>query len=182
MQEIKDTTLGSDARSVVQRVRSHAIRGLPLLVVLSGPSHAGKSTLAREINKVGDNFRIISPDQIRTQLSVSFGVPEYEAKVWNIYESIKRKALENGHNVILDACHMSEQARWHSLQGKNSKFRKICIVFDLPLQTIRERCIREKRLPLSEAERMWEAFQKSKPTQRGLERLGFDEVYFIYEG
>lgn len=181
MQKINDTKLGSNAQSVVQCIRSNAIRGPPSLIVLSGPSHAGKSTLAKEISEVGENFHIISPDQIRKQLSVSFGVPEYEAKVWNIYESMKRKVLENGHNIILDACHMSEQARWHSLQRENSNFRKICIVFDLPLRTIRERCIREKRLPLKEAERMWEAFQKSKPTQQGLKRLGFDEVYFVYE-
>jgi len=181
MQEINDAKFGSNAQSVIEHIRLHAIRAPHLLVVLSGPSHAGKSTLAKEISEIGENFQIISPDQIRKQLSVSFGVPEYEAKVWNIYESMKRKALENGHNVILDACHMSEQARWHSLQGENSNFRKISIVFDLPLWTIRERCIREKRLPLKEAERMWEAFQKSKPTQQELKRLGFDEVYFVHE-
>lgn len=180
MQEINDKKLGSNAQFVVQCIRSHEIRGQSMLIVLSGPSHAGKSTLAREISEVCGNFRIISPDQIRKQLSVGFGAPECENKVWNIYESMKRQALEDGHNVVLDACHMSEQARWHSLQGKNSNFRKICIVFDLPLGTIRERCIREKRLPLSEAERMWEAFQKSKPTEQELKRLGFNEVYFIH--
>lgn len=181
MQEINDAKFGSSAQSVVQCLRSHAIRGPPLLVVLCGPSHAGKSTLAKEISEVGENFKIICPDQIRKQLSVSFGVPEYEAKVWNIFESMKRKALENGHNVILDACHMSGQARWHSLQGENSNFRKICIVFDLPLRTIRERCIRERRLPLKEAERMWAAFQDSKPTVKELKHLGFNEIYFIGE-
>jgi len=181
MQEINNAKQEVSAQSVIEHIRSHAIRAPPLLVVLSGPSHARKSTLAKEISEVGENFHIISPDKIRKQLSVSFGVPEYEAKVWNIYESMKRKALENGHNVILDACHMSEQARWHSIQGTNSHLRKICIVFDLPLQTIRERCLRERRLPLKEAERMWEVFQKSKPTQQELERLGFDEVYFVRE-
>ena len=102
MQEINDTKLGSNAQSVVHYIRSHAIRGPPLLIVLSGPSHAGKSTLAKEISEVGENFQIISPDQIRKQLSVSFGDSKHEAKVWDIYESMKRKALENGHNIILD--------------------------------------------------------------------------------
>lgn len=181
MQEINNAKQERSAQSVIEHIRSHAIRAPPLLVVLSGPSHAGKSTLAKEISEIGKNFHIISPDQIRKQLSVSFGIPEYEAKVWNIYESMKHKALENGHNVILDACHMSEKARWHSLQCMNSHLRKICIVFDLPLRTIRERCLRERRLPLKEAERMWEAFQKSKPTKQELERMGFDEVCFVHE-
>ena len=82
-------------------------------------------------------------------------------------------------NVVLDACHMSEKARRHALQGPNARHRKVCVVFDVPLEVVRRRCLRGGRLPLREAERMWRAFRDSKPIARELRRQGFDEVHFV---
>ena len=151
----------------------------PVLVVLCGPSHVGKSMFASRLNKSGKNFEIISPDQIRKRLSVSFGYTKHEAKVWDIYESMKCKALKAGRNVVLDACHITEKARWHALQGPNSNYKKICVVFDLPWQIICERCLSEKRVSLEEVERMWQAFQHSKPSPEELKLQGFDAVCFM---
>jgi predicted kinase len=150
----------------------------PMLVVLCGPSHAGKTTFAQRISKTGDNFEIISPDKIRKQLSIGFQDSRYESRVWDIYESMKRKALEKGCNVVLDACHITEKARWHALQGPNQHHRKICVVFDLPLRTVMERCDKDKRVSSKEVRRMWQAFQHSKPSPEELIMQGFDEVYF----
>ena len=154
----------------------------PLLLVLCGPSHAGKTTFAGRLYRSGRRFTVISPDNIRQRLHVRFGDPEHEGEVWDIYESMKCKALSEGQNVILDACHISKQARRHGLQGPNASHRRICVVFDLPLRTVRERCIKEKRVSLQEVERMWRSFQKSKPTLKGLKAEGFDEAYFVTEG
>ncbi|MHC4192457.1 MAG: AAA family ATPase [Planctomycetota bacterium] len=151
----------------------------PVLIVLCGPSHVGKTTFARQLSEVSKNFAIISPDKIRKQLSVRFGDFRHESKVWDIYESMKCKALRAGRNVILDACHISKQARWHALQGPNSNYKKICVVFDLPWQTIRERCLSEKRVSLEEVERMWQAFQHNKPSPEELKLHGFDVVCFM---
>lgn len=150
----------------------------PVLIVLCGPSHAGKSTFARRFCK---DFKIISTDRIRKQQRRSFACSREERKVWEAFESEKRKALREGHDVVLDACHISERARRHALQGPNTHHRKICIVFDLPLATIRQRCLKDRRLSVMEAERMWKAFQDAKPTARQLRREGFDEVYFFVE-
>lgn len=154
----------------------------PLLLVLCGPSHAGKTALANRLCRSGRRFTVISPDKIREWLGVRFGDPEHEGEVWDIYESIKLKALSEGRNVVLDACHISKRARRHGLQGPTASYRKICVVFDLPLRTVRERCIKEKRVPIGEVERMWRAFQESKPMLNELKAEGFDEVYFITEG
>ncbi len=151
----------------------------PVLVVLCGPSHVGKSIFAGRLSKSGKNFAIISPDQIRKELSIGFQDSRYESRVWDIYESMKRKALEKGCNVVLDACHITEKARWHALQGPNNNYKKICVVFDLPWQTIHERYLSEKRVSLKEVERMWQAFQHSKPSPEKLELQGFDAVCFM---
>jgi predicted kinase len=98
-----------------------------------------------------------------------------------VFDFLKRKALEEGRDVVLDACHMSKRARWHAVEGPSGHHRKICIVFDLPCQVIRARCLRAKRLPVSEAERMWRAFQDLKPRRHELKLEGYDEVYFIKE-
>jgi hypothetical protein len=87
--------------------------------------------------------------------------------------------LKGGRNVVLDACHITEKARWHALQGTNDHHRKICVVFDLPWQTIRKRCLSEKRVSLKEVERMWQAFQHSKPSPNELKMQGFDAVCFM---
>ena len=166
----------ASAKAVMGGYDRKAPRESPKLIVLCGPSHAGKTTFAQRLR---DGFTIISPDGIREHLSVSFRNSKREAEAWDIYETVKCKALKEGYNVILDACHISKRARWHSLQGPNAQHRKICVVFDLPFRTIRERCLKEKRVSLEEVERMWKDFQKNKPTAKELKRQGFDEIYFI---
>ncbi len=149
---------------------------LPRLIVLCGPSHAGKTTLARRLCK---GFTVISSDEIRKRLRGGFEGSRHETKVWNVFESMKCEALRKKHNVVLDACHMSRRARWHSLQGPNAHHVKICVVFDAPFGTVRERCLKQKRVPLKEVEQMWLGFQNSKPTEHELRLQGFDEVYFV---
>ena len=98
MQEIIAEQESSALSSTVKPFREP-----PMLVVLCGPSHVGKTTFAQRLVEVGDNFVIVSPDQIRKQLSIGFQDSRYESRVWDIYESMKRKALEKGCNVVLDA-------------------------------------------------------------------------------
>lgn len=157
--------------------RTNRIRGeRPRLTVLCGPSHTGKTTFARRLRGA---FTIVSSDEMRRHLTGRSRVHRREARVWKVFESKKRRALRKGHDVVLDACHISERARWHALQGPNARHRKICVVFDLPWRVIRQRCLEERKMPLKEVERMWDAFQRAKPTRRELKRQGFDEVYFV---
>ena len=148
--------------------------GQPVLVVLCGPSHAGKSTFARGLCK---GFTVVSSDRIRKERGTVFGRCQKERVVWEAFESEKRKALREGRNVVLDACHISKSARRHALQGPNARHRKVCVVFDVPLGKVRRRCRQARRVPLAEVERMWKAFQGCKPTAQELKREGFDAVY-----
>jgi len=148
--------------------------GRPVLVVLCGPSHSGKSTFARRFCK---GCRIVSSDGIRKARGATYGCSRQEQMVWEAFESEKRKALREGRSVVLDACHMSRKARRHALQGPNASHRKVCVVFDVPFRVIRKRCARDRRLSVNEAERMWKAFQGCKPTALELRCEGFEEVY-----
>jgi len=151
----------------------------PLLVVLCGPSHAGKSTFAERHCK---GFAVVSSDRIRGGLGMRFGDSRREARVWEAFDRRKREALRAGRDVVLDACHLSPEARRHAVEGPNGRHRKVFILFDLPLETILARCRRTGRLALDEAERMWRAFQANKPTAEELRRLGFDEVHVLRGG
>lgn len=176
MREINNAKQESTARSVLKLIRSLADRETPLLVVLCGPSQAGKTTFAKSLRK---HFRIVSSEEIRKEIAGCFEHTIAEAKVWKVFEAMKRQWLKQGDNVVLDACQMSRQARWHSVQGPNGQHRKICVVFDLPLWTVRARCLKTQRVSLDEVERMWKDFQRNKPDRAELKSLGFDEVYFV---
>ena len=154
-------------------------KGQSLLVVLCGPSHAGKSTFGTRLARLSDNVAVVSPDDIRRRLGVGFGDPEREPVIWKLYESAKCRALQQGRHVVLDACHLSEQARWHALQGPNRRHRKACVMFDVPWRIVRQRALRTKRVPLGEVKRMWDAFRACKPAPDGLRRLGFDDVHVV---
>ncbi len=158
------------------RIRHVGQEAAAVLIVLCGPSHAGKTTFAR---RFGENFTIISSDEIRKRLSGRFGNGNRESKVWDVFDFLKRKALKEGRSVILDACHISEKARRHSLEGPNGRHRKICIVFDLPLDVLQQRALKTKRVCLNKVERMWIAFQQNKPNVGELKREGFDVVCFV---
>jgi len=176
MREIEDKRQESNSQDIAKLVSSQASRKPPVLIVLCGPSHAGKTTFARQL---GGNFTIISSDEIRKKLGLRFEYSGCDRNVWNTFESMKCKALSEGRNIILDACHLSRKSRWHAMQGPNEQHRKICVVFDLPFQTVRDRCCKAKRMLIAEVRRMWEDFQESKPTTEELRREGFDGVYTV---
>lgn len=166
----------TSSREVLKLIRRLGERGPPKLVVLCGTSHSGKSTLA---DKLRGRFCVISSDETRKQVT---GCPvpcERERGVWQVFDFLRRRALTEGRNIVLDACHMSKRARWHALQGLTGRHNKICIVFDLPWHGIHARCLRTRRLPVSEAERMWRVFQEHRPGRCELRLQGYDEEYFI---
>jgi predicted kinase len=169
---------GRLARRPLERLRTMLIEKAaqgPVLLVLCGPSHAGKTTFSRCFDS---SFTVISSDRIRERLGTRFNSRK-EDRVWNTFESSKRRALKEGRSIVLDACHMSAEARRHSVEGVNGRYRKICIVLNLPLPTIQQRCLKDKRLPLREVKRMWRAFQDSRATTEELKRIGFDEVWIV---
>jgi len=161
--------------SSVRRAGSES-HARPVLLVLCGPSHAGKSTFAARHCR---GFEVVSSDRIRWGLGARFGDARAKPRVWEAFDQLKCAALRAGRNVVLDACHLSPEARWHSVQGPNRRHRKVFVLFDVALGAVLARCHRTGRLALHEAERMWRAFQATRPTAGELRRLGFDEVHAV---
>jgi len=151
------------------------MNAIPSLTVLCGPSHSGKSSFAKELK----NFVIVNSDNIREEITGEYKLSGQEGLVWRTFSARKSIALKNNRNIVLDACHLSPRSRWHALRGVGRNYNKICIVFDIPKRKIRERCLEEKRMRLETVMETWNAFQKSKPSEKELKKEGFDTVYFL---
>jgi predicted kinase len=147
----------------------HLVKKRPNLIVLCGPSHCGKSTLAKSLPG-----QVISSDQIRSVLGLGFS--RDDSRFWTIFDDSKRLALKLGRDVILDACHLSKRSRWHSVQNAEGYY-KILVVFDIKPSILLARARKERRVPLSEVRRMTRAFDR--PTLDEAEELGFDQVLVI---
>jgi len=165
-----------NAQVVAQLIASQARRSQPIIVVLCGPSHSGKTDFAERLQNY---FKVISSDQIRAELTGCFEQSDSEPRVWKTFEAMKRQTLKQGDSIILDACHISEKARWHSLQGADNSHTKICIIFDFPWRAIKQRWVRERRVPLKKVRQMWKDFQHRKPKIEELKELGFDGMFFV---
>lgn len=165
---------GNETGRIAERLANLA-RQRPVLVVLCGPSHSGKSTFAGALR---GQFVVVNSDTVRQRTTGAPAPSQNEEAVWRTFEYLKRQALGVGRNVVLDACHLSRQARWHSLQGARGWW-KVCVLFDVPWGVIRARCRRTGRLSLAEARRMWRAFRAAKPTPQGLLREGYHEVHVV---
>ena len=141
------------------------------LIVLCGTSNCGKSTYAKKLK----GYALINSDTIRLHLTGTTALGEREGEVWGLFNALKLDSKKKGENVILDACHISSQARWHALQDMD-EYYKICVLFDVRLKTVKKRC------GMRWAIEMWRDFQEVKPTKADLLYEGFDEVRIIREG
>lgn len=169
--EVEPIEICRPAQGAAQAIPGSA--GTKQIVVLCGPSHSGKSTFAQ---RFADQFSVINSDDIRNELTGKCALSEHEDSVWAEFSARKEHALRAGRNIILDACHLTRKARQHSLEDVDGRYRKICMVFDLPFSVIKERCVREKRMTLQAVRQMWRRFKK--PAQQELLEDGFDEAYF----
>jgi len=145
-----------------------------IIVVLCGPSHSGKSTFARRFAK---GFTVVSSDDVRKSPTGKSELSEHEGSVWAEFSASKRRALRAGHDIILDASHLSTRTRRHALEDVDDRYRKVCVVFDRPFHVIEKRCLRERRMSLRVVREIWKRFKK--PTRQELLQEGFDEVYFM---
>ena len=148
---------------------------MPELIVLCGVSHAGKTTYAKQINK-SNKYKIINTDNIRIKLHGDRKIKNDEPVVWKEFDKQKNDAINNHENVILDACHLSSQARWHAKKYINGYDTKI-VVFNTSKKELKKRWKKEnKRIDWKIIEDMYSNFSISKDK---LQYEGFNNIIFI---
>ena len=140
------------------------------IIVMCGPSNCGKSTYIRSLPF---KYTVINSDTIRLKCNGSTKLGSNEATIWSIFHKHKMLALKRGENIILDACHISHEARWHSLNLVPKRYKKICVIFNVKLKTVKSRC--NKSWAIS----MWQEFKRNKPSTQELLYYGFNKVVKI---
>ncbi len=167
--------LVKDPMGLADVLRQPSVR--PKLVVLCGPSHAGKSSFA---DILSGTFTVVSSDAIRQRLGRRCVPHRREPAVWKAFDNAKRAAFRGGHDVVLDSCHLSRQARRHAAEMVPEGYDKRFVLFSPSLKQVMARRSVTRRLSPQEAERLWWVFKTNKPTRRELESLGFEQIYVMY--
>jgi len=83
---------------------------LPEFIMIIGIPGSGKSTWISKYNK-NNKYTVVSPDDIRRELTGSISDQSQNAKVWWLTEETVKKLLEGGQSVILDATMTDSQRR-----------------------------------------------------------------------
>ena len=139
--------------------------------MLTGLPASGKSYLARqymekknrEYQDAGLEKQVvwISSDSIREELFGSEEVQGDNNKVFGMMKKRTDAALSAGHDVIYDACNVSEKRRRTFLNGlKRFSCQKICLVIATPFSVCMERnAARERKVPAEVITRMYRSWQ-----------------------
>jgi len=81
--------------------------GKPRMTIMSGLPGSGKSTWARELDRM-----IISPDELRAkQKSFRHGDPQDEGRLVQEIQKQVKEALAAGQDIVVDAIHLTKLAR-----------------------------------------------------------------------
>ena len=146
------------------------------LYIMVGIQGSGKSTYAKELAKK-ENCVIHSTDAIRWELfGNQLNVPNDKLVFRTVRERMK-KDLEEGKNVICDACNVTKRRRSSFLnEVRKLKCRKIAVVIDTDIEKCFERNSKRDdscRIPENAIKITNERFEKPEKNE------GFDEIIFI---
>ena len=105
-----------------------------MVILISGPSHTGKTLLAdRLVKKYG--FACISQDLVKmglirsgnTDISVC-DTEELRPYLWNITKEIIKTAIENNQNLIVEGCYIPMNYREYFEESYLKSIRFVCLV------------------------------------------------------
>lgn len=98
---------------IISTREKHA--SLPALILMIGIPGSGKSTWISQ--NQSENTVVVSPDDIRRELSGNVSDQTQNAKVWFLVKERTSAALKAGKNVILDATNVASKSRKRFLTG-----------------------------------------------------------------
>lgn len=85
-------------------------------IALIGIPGSGKSTWISQQN-MGNKYRIVSPDEIRKEITGDVNNQEQNAQVWKVAKTRTVNALNKGKSVILDATMTNPDYRQDFIKG-----------------------------------------------------------------
>lgn len=136
------------------------------LVILVGPPGCGKSTYAKDLAMSDNNWVIVSPDDIRSEVTGDAGDQTQNTLVFSkVYKDII-ESLNRGFNVIYDATNCRSAYRHKILDLVDGHTNKIvCVVFTTSISDcLRHNAQRDRNVPENVIERMYFTLKKHPPT------------------
>lgn len=158
---------------------NNQIEERPILVLMVGPSAAGKSTLAKQICEGGTKFKLLSSDSLRAVFGKNESDQTVNGKVFGHIKSRTNIFLENKDNVIIDATNITVKDRKDFIEiGKLHNANIKAFVIKADKKTLFERNNKRSRaggrkVPEDVIEKMISKFQE--PTKEE----GFEEINII---
>lgn len=142
------------------------IREGGILIVMVGPPGSGKTTLAREITQTYNNFAILSPTDIRLEMTGNASDRTMNKEVFIKLFSRANLYLSQGYNVIYDAtnCRISHRRRIISATSENCK-KRVCILFNVSLsECMKNNDAYDNPIPEKSIENMYITLRQHQPT------------------
>lgn len=147
-------------------------------IALCGIPGGGKSTYAKHLLATIPNSVIISPDDLRFELTGDISDQSKNGFIFNTLLPVRvNGAHALGKHVIYDACSYSRRARCGPLMhAQKTGYRVVCHVLKTPFdECVRRNNARERKVPLHVLERMNRLWEDPDPADESW----VDEVIFV---
>ena len=137
-----------------------------ILIIMCGCPGSGKSTIAEEIAKRFDNFMIVSPDDIRKEITGNMSSQAQNDIVFARVYGQLQSYLDQGYNVIYDATNCRSQYRYKIIDVvKDSVYKIIGMVSTTPIvDCLKRNSLREDSVPDNIIEKMYFTLRNHPPT------------------
>jgi predicted kinase len=170
---LKTTTFEGRMERISQREQ-------PSLIMTVGITGAGKSRWIQSLPK--DEYVIVSPDEIRQELTGNISDQTQNGKVWFLAKQRTVDALNSGKSVILDATNVDRKSRKNFVQGLPADIRLKAKIFEVDPEIAKERIRKQiergenrSNVPPDVTMKMHEKFKnQSKPEH--LREEGFEII------
>jgi len=162
------------------RMERMSQREQPSLIMTVGITGAGKSRWIQSLPK--DEYVIVSPDDIRQELTGNMSDQTQNGKVWFLTKQRTVDALNAGKSVILDATNVDRKNRKNFIHGLPSDIKLKAKIFEVDPEIAKERIRKQiergenrSNVPPHVTDNMYQKF-KSQSQPKHLEEEGFEII------